>query len=165
MLSFLLLLRLVPPQRTQHFVSLSILSLLSPVSHSIVNSFKRIVVISLSVLYFRNPVSSLNAFGMVCALGGVFLYQHSLQLPPSKPQAHGSSSNHSGGSSNGGGGSGGSSSSSKGLTVKRRSWLDSLTTPPASPSTSPANNRRGGCEHTANSSIALQENGLRYEGP
>lgn len=52
--------------------------MLSPVSHSIVNSCKRIVVIALSVAYFRNPVSALNLFGMACAFSGVYLYQQSL---------------------------------------------------------------------------------------
>ena len=49
----------------QHFLALSILAAISPVSHSIVNSCKRVVVITVSVLYFGNPVSVLNAAGIV----------------------------------------------------------------------------------------------------
>ncbi len=66
------------PAVLQHFVSLAVLALVSPVSHSIVNSCKRLVVIGLSVLYFRNPVSALNGFGMATAFYGVVLYQRSL---------------------------------------------------------------------------------------
>jgi hypothetical protein len=62
----------------QHFVSLAVLAMVSPVSHAIVNSCKRIVVIGLSVAYFRNPISPLNLFGMVCAFTGVYLYQKSV---------------------------------------------------------------------------------------
>mmetsp|Transcript_13734 Transcript_13734/g.25290 ORF Transcript_13734/g.25290 Transcript_13734/m.25290 type:complete len:433 (+) Transcript_13734:217-1515(+) len=126
------------PMVLQHFVSLAILSLLSPVSHSIVNSFKRIVVISLSVLYFRNPVSLLNAFGMVCALGGVFLYQRS--LPPIQHQP------------------------GKVFTKDdkdQRSWLEYLSTPPSSPRKSPSKTEG----ESSDKPDMLNEKGVRYEEP
>lgn len=72
------------PNVTQHFSSLAILNLLSPVSHSLANSCKRVIVIGLSVIYFRNPVSLLNFIGMACALGGVFAYQQSLTAERAK---------------------------------------------------------------------------------
>jgi drug/metabolite transporter (DMT)-like permease len=75
------------PNVTQHFSSLAILNLLSPVSHSLANSCKRVIVIALSVIYFRNPVSLLNFMGMACALGGVFFYQQSLSGERQKRQA------------------------------------------------------------------------------
>lgn len=59
----------------QHFVSLSILAMISPVSHSLMNSCKRVVVIGVSVLYFGNAISPFNAVGIALAIGGVFLYQ------------------------------------------------------------------------------------------
>lgn len=66
------------PNVVQHFSSLTILNLLSPVSHSLANSCKRVLVIAISVVVFRNPVSLLNFIGMACALIGVFAYQQSL---------------------------------------------------------------------------------------
>jgi len=79
------------PAVMQHFLSVTLLALISPVSHSIVNSCKRIVVIVLSICYFHNPVSALNVFGMVCAVGGVFLYNRALGedkeiFAPASPQ-------------------------------------------------------------------------------
>ena len=54
------------PTPTPHLraqVSYMILSRVSPVTHSIGNCVKRVVVIAASVLFFRNPVSLQNALG------------------------------------------------------------------------------------------------------
>lgn len=56
-------------------------------SHSIVNSCKRVVVIVLAVLYFHNPVSPLNMMGVALTLGGVYLYERSMRLTPPHPAA------------------------------------------------------------------------------
>ncbi|GLI68197.1 hypothetical protein VaNZ11_012541 [Volvox africanus] len=55
-------------------VSYMILQRVSPVTHSIGNCVKRVVVIATSVLFFRNPVSLQNALGTAVALAGVFAY-------------------------------------------------------------------------------------------
>lgn len=55
-------------------VSYMILARVSPVSHSVGNCVKRVVVIVSSVLFFRTPVSFVNALGTAMALAGVFLY-------------------------------------------------------------------------------------------
>ncbi|CAL0330132.1 unnamed protein product [Lupinus luteus] len=55
-------------------VSYMILQRVSPVSHSVGNCVKRVVVIASSVLFFKTPVSPVNAFGTAIALAGVFLY-------------------------------------------------------------------------------------------
>ncbi|EFJ45867.1 hypothetical protein VOLCADRAFT_109189 [Volvox carteri f. nagariensis] len=55
-------------------VSYMILQRVSPVTHSIGNCVKRVVVIATSVLFFRNPVSLQNALGTAIALAGVFAY-------------------------------------------------------------------------------------------
>ncbi|KIY91720.1 hypothetical protein MNEG_16244 [Monoraphidium neglectum] len=55
-------------------LSYMILSKVSPVTHSIGNCIKRVVVIVASVLILRNPVSTQNAIGTGLALFGVFLY-------------------------------------------------------------------------------------------
>ncbi|CAN6326837.1 unnamed protein product [Urochloa humidicola] len=65
-------------------VSYSLLARISPVTHSVTNSLKRLVVIVSSVLFFRTPISPINALGTGVALAGVFLYS---QLKKAKPKA------------------------------------------------------------------------------
>lgn len=55
-------------------VSYMILQRVSPVSHSVGNCVKRVVVIVSSVVFFRTPVSPINALGTGIALAGVFMY-------------------------------------------------------------------------------------------
>jgi solute carrier family 35 protein E1 len=55
-------------------VSYMILQKVSPVTHSVGNCVKRVVVIVASVVVFQNPVTRQNAMGTAIALGGVFLY-------------------------------------------------------------------------------------------
>lgn len=55
-------------------VSYMILQRVSPVTHSVGNCVKRVVVIVTSVLFFRTPVSPINGLGTGIALAGVFLY-------------------------------------------------------------------------------------------
>ena len=74
-------------------ISYMILARVSPVTHSVGNCVKRVVVISFSVLFFKNAVSSflfshgqfddvvfcsqvspVNAIGTAVALGGVYAY-------------------------------------------------------------------------------------------
>lgn len=55
-------------------LSYSILSRVTPVTHSIGNCVKRVVVIVASVVAFSHPMSQQNMVGTGVALGGVFLY-------------------------------------------------------------------------------------------
>ncbi|KAK8569370.1 hypothetical protein V6N13_046429 [Hibiscus sabdariffa] len=55
-------------------VSYMILQRVSPVTHSVGNCVKRVVVIVSSVIFFKTPVSPINALGTGVALAGVFLY-------------------------------------------------------------------------------------------
>lgn len=55
-------------------ISYMILQRVSPVTHSVGNCVKRVVVIVASVIAFNTPVSKQNAFGTALALAGVFLY-------------------------------------------------------------------------------------------
>ncbi|XP_051133462.1 phosphoenolpyruvate/phosphate translocator 1, chloroplastic-like [Andrographis paniculata] len=63
-------------------VSYMILQRVSPVTHSVGNCVKRVVVIVTSVLFFRTPVSSTNAIGTGIALAGVFLYSRVKGIKP-----------------------------------------------------------------------------------
>ncbi|KAL3676928.1 hypothetical protein R1sor_026876 [Riccia sorocarpa] len=55
-------------------VSYMILQRVNPVTHSVGNCVKRVVVIVTSVLVFKTPVSPINALGTGIALSGVFAY-------------------------------------------------------------------------------------------
>lgn len=51
-----------------------VLSCVQPITHSVLNTLKRIVIIIVSIVVFRNPVSSKSLFGTGLAIGGVLLY-------------------------------------------------------------------------------------------
>ena len=55
-------------------VSYMILARVSPVTHSIGNCVKRVIVIVASVVVFRNPMGPRSLAGTAIALAGVFLY-------------------------------------------------------------------------------------------
>ncbi|KAF0920381.1 hypothetical protein E2562_034838 [Oryza meyeriana var. granulata] len=63
-------------------LSYLILARVSPVTHSVANCVKRVVVIVASVLFFRTPISPVNALGTGAALGGVFLYSRLKRTKP-----------------------------------------------------------------------------------
>lgn len=67
-------------------VSYMILQRVSPVSHSIGNCVKRVVVIITSIVVFRTPVSMLNGVGTGIALAGVFLYSWVKKLTAAKKE-------------------------------------------------------------------------------
>ncbi|XP_057447433.1 phosphoenolpyruvate/phosphate translocator 2, chloroplastic-like [Lotus japonicus] len=63
-------------------VSYGILQKVSPVTHSVGNCVKRVVVIVSSVIFFQYPVSPVNALGTAIALVGVFLYSRTKRSKP-----------------------------------------------------------------------------------
>ncbi|EOY02453.1 Phosphoenolpyruvate/phosphate translocator 2 isoform 1 [Theobroma cacao] len=67
-------------------VSYMILQMVSPVTHSVGNCVKRVVVIVSSVIFFQTPVSPINSLGTAVALAGVFLYSKAKRMKP-KPKA------------------------------------------------------------------------------
>ncbi|KAK6123514.1 hypothetical protein DH2020_042751 [Rehmannia glutinosa] len=68
-------------------VSYMILQRVSPVTHSVGNCVKRVVVIVTSVLFFRTPVSPINSLGTGIALAGVFLYSRVKGIKPKSKTA------------------------------------------------------------------------------
>jgi len=64
-------------------VSYQALANITPVTFSVGNSLKRVAVIVASVLYFKNPVSPLNAAGSALALVGAYLYTKATEKPKS----------------------------------------------------------------------------------
>lgn len=64
-----------------------ILQRVTPVTHSVGNCVKRVVVIVASVIAFNTPVSKQNAFGTALALVGVFLYSQAKRAQAKKKAA------------------------------------------------------------------------------
>eukprot|EP00897_Mesotaenium_endlicherianum_P005158 jgi/Mesen1/4670/ME000241S03710 len=63
-------------------VSYMILQRVTPVTHSVGNCVKRVIVIVTSVLFFRTPVSLINGLGTGVALAGVFGYSRVKAVKP-----------------------------------------------------------------------------------
>ncbi|KAK9669456.1 hypothetical protein RND81_13G131500 [Saponaria officinalis] len=67
-------------------VAYMILQRVSPVTHSVSNCLKRVIVIISAVVFFRTPVSFVNALGTGIAIAGVFLYSRVNRIK-AKPKA------------------------------------------------------------------------------
>ncbi|GFQ91662.1 solute carrier family 35 member E2B [Trichonephila clavata] len=68
-----------------HFQSLteySLLSYISPVTHSVANTVKRAVLIWLSVITFGNKITFLGGLGTTIVIAGVFGYNKAKQIAP-----------------------------------------------------------------------------------
>ncbi|PWA88001.1 triose phosphate/phosphoenolpyruvate translocator [Artemisia annua] len=63
-------------------VSYMILERVSPVTHSVGNCVKRVVVIVASIFFFSTPISLMNSIGTGMALAGVFLYSQVKRMKP-----------------------------------------------------------------------------------
>lgn len=58
----------------QNITAFTFMTKVTPLTYTVFNTTKRIVVIVSSILYFRNPVPLLNGVGIAVALAGVALY-------------------------------------------------------------------------------------------
>ncbi|KAH7550470.1 hypothetical protein ACOSP7_024187 [Xanthoceras sorbifolium] len=63
-------------------VSYMILQRVSPVTHSVGNCVKRVVVIVSTVIFFKTAVTPINALGTGIALAGVFIYSRVKRIKP-----------------------------------------------------------------------------------
>nr|XP_043637573.1 triose phosphate/phosphate translocator, non-green plastid, chloroplastic-like [Erigeron canadensis] len=63
-------------------VAYMILQRVSPVTHSVGNCVKRVVVIVASIFFFRTPISFINSVGTGIALAGVFFYSQVKRIKP-----------------------------------------------------------------------------------
>jgi solute carrier family 35 protein E1 len=59
-----------------NYSSFAFLAATSPITHSVANCMRRVFVIAVSLLYFRNPLSSWAIVGTAVALAGVWLFTH-----------------------------------------------------------------------------------------
>merc|ERR1719198_53965 len=59
---------------TYNEIAFITLNQVSPVTHSIANTIKRVCIILATYLVFRNPMTKLGAIGSAIAVGGTFLY-------------------------------------------------------------------------------------------
>ncbi|XP_038074303.1 solute carrier family 35 member E2A-like [Patiria miniata] len=58
----------------QSITAYALMGRISPVTHSVANTFKRALLIWLSILVFHNPVTVLSGVGTIIVVLGVFLY-------------------------------------------------------------------------------------------
>ena len=65
---------------SQSMLTYGLMSIVSPLSHSVANTAKRALLIVLSVRHFGNPVSLTNWIGVALVTGGVFLYNHANKI-------------------------------------------------------------------------------------
>eukprot|EP00118_Oscarella_pearsei_P004631 m.20080 g.20080 ORF g.20080 m.20080 type:complete len:340 (+) comp27971_c0_seq1:37-1056(+) len=63
----------------QSLTAYALMSLISPVTHSVANTVKRALLIWLSILVFGNSVTSLSAVGTALVICGVFFYNKARQ--------------------------------------------------------------------------------------
>ena len=65
--------------------SYALLSRLNPVTHSVGNCVKRVVVIGVSIVFFGIQASALNIIGTALALSGVFAYSMAKRMSKDRP--------------------------------------------------------------------------------
>ncbi len=59
-----------------NYSSFAFLAATAPITHSVANCMRRVFVVAVSLLYFRNPVSFIAVCGTAIALAGVWLFTY-----------------------------------------------------------------------------------------
>lgn len=73
----------------QSVLAYAVMGLISPVTQSVANTVKRGLLIWLSILYFRNPVTGYSALGTAICVSGVFAYNYARRHYPYRPPLEG----------------------------------------------------------------------------
>jgi len=68
----------------QSLFAFTLMSYISPVTHSVCNTLKRALLIWVSVFLFRNQVTTMSAFGTMVVIFGVLVYNHSRNIETSR---------------------------------------------------------------------------------
>ncbi|CAF3372452.1 unnamed protein product [Rotaria socialis] len=64
----------------QAFSAYAVMAYISPITHSVANTVKRALLIWLSVLIFKNPVTFLSGFGTLIVIFGVIMYNEARDM-------------------------------------------------------------------------------------
>lgn len=58
----------------QNIIAFILLSMVSPVTYSVASLIKRVFIVVISILWFQNPTTKIQAFGIIITFFGLYLY-------------------------------------------------------------------------------------------
>ena len=72
----------------QNIIAFVLLSMVSPVTYSVASLIKRVFVVTISILWFRNPTTQVQAVGIVLTFAGLYLYDRTHDAARSAKHIH-----------------------------------------------------------------------------
>lgn len=72
----------------QNIIAFVLLSMTSPVTYSVASLIKRVFVVTIAILWFRNPTSSVQALGIALTFLGLYLYDRTHDSARSAKHIH-----------------------------------------------------------------------------